>query len=72
MNARTMFRKAALVAPAEAALRNARTKDELEDAWFDFADGFSDESPERKHLLEIYMDRLAQMKAEHLVKLLGA
>lgn len=70
MNARTMFRKAALVAPAEAALRNAKSKDELEDAWFDYCDSFADETPERKHLLEIYMDMLARFKAEHWAKVL--
>jgi hypothetical protein len=70
MNTRTMFRKSALIAPAEAALRNAATKDELEDCWFDFCDSFADESPERSHLLEVYMDMLARFKAEHVVKLL--
>lgn len=72
MTPRTMFRKSELIAPAEAALRNAASKTDLEDAWFDFCDGFADESVERKHLLEIYMDMLARFKAEHLVKLLGA
>lgn len=72
MNTRTMLRKSELIAPAEAALRNAPSKDALEDAWFDYCDGFADESAERAHLLEVYMDKLAQLKAEHLVKLLGA
>ena len=70
MNTRTMFRKAALIAPAEEALRKAETKDALEDAWFDWCDSFADESPERKHLLEVYMDMLARFKAEHYAKLL--
>lgn len=70
MNTRTMLRKSELIAPAEAALRNAATKDALEDAWFDYCDSFADETPERKHLLEIYMDMLARFKDEHAVKLL--
>lgn len=70
MNTRTMLRKSELIAPAETALRNAASKDALEDAWFDYADGFADDSVERKHLLEIYMDMLARFKAEHAVKLL--
>lgn len=70
MRTLTMLRKSELIAPAEAALRNAETKDALEDAWFDFCDGFADDSAERKHLLELYMDMLARFKAEHYAKLL--
>jgi hypothetical protein len=72
MNTRTMLRKSLLIEPAETALKAAKNQSELEDAWFDMADNFADETPERKHLLEVYMDRLAQIKAEHWVRLLGA
>lgn len=58
MNTRTALRKSVLIAPAEAALRRAETQEELEDAWFDFADGFADESVEREHLYGVYLEQL--------------
>jgi hypothetical protein len=62
MNTRTALRKSLLIAPAEDALRRAGTQQELEDAWFDFADNFADESPERIHLRAIWDERVAYFK----------
>ncbi len=71
MNTRTALRKSMLIAPAENAIRNAENQDELEDAWFDFADGFSDESEERKHLLSLYMKKSEAFKlAEKAARML--
>lgn len=58
MNTRTQLRKSLLIAPAEQALRRAETVAELEDCWFDFADGFADDAPERKQLLAVYLEQL--------------
>lgn len=73
MTPRTAFRKSALIAPIERALECARDQSDLEDIWFDLADGFSDESAERKELLAVYM-RVAQRfkDAALMVKFLGA
>lgn len=57
---------------AELALRSSRSKDELEDRWFEHCDQLADDDPERKRLMEIYMDTLARLKAEHWVELLRA
>ena len=62
MKLRTSLRKSLLIAPAEDALRRADNQSELEDAWFDFCDGFADETPERDQLLAIYMGRLKDFK----------
>jgi hypothetical protein len=62
MSARRMFAKSILIAPAEAALNRADSRQELEDAWFDYCDGFADETPERDHLLAIYMGRVKAFK----------
>jgi hypothetical protein len=63
MNTRTAFRKSVLVAPAEDALRRSSDQQDLEDAWFDFCDNFADDSPERKYLLTIYLERVELFKA---------
>jgi hypothetical protein len=62
MTARRMFAKSVLIAPAEEALKRADNQQELEDAWFDFCDGFADETPERDHLLAVYMGRVRDFK----------
>lgn len=70
MNTRTALRKSVLVAPAEDALRRASNQPELEDAWFDFCDNFADESPERAHLIAIYMERVGAFKeAERIARM---
>lgn len=70
MNLLSQLRKSNLIAPAEKALREAKNQDELEDRWFDYADGFADESPERRYLIRVYDDRLRQLRAEHMARLL--
>ena len=62
MTNRRMFAKSVLIAPAEAALKRADNQMELEDAWFDYCDGFADETPERDHLLAVYMGRVKDFK----------
>lgn len=62
MNPRTMLRKSVLIAPAEAALRRAETRAELEDAWFDYCDGFADGSAECRQLRAVYRDELDRVK----------
>lgn len=57
---------------AELALRSADSKEALEDAWFDHCDELADDDPERKRLLEVYMDTLARLKAEQWAELLRA
>jgi hypothetical protein len=70
---RTQLRKSLLVAPAEEALRKADTRQELEDAWFDFCAGFSDESEERAYLLTVWDERAAYFKkAEQWAKFMRA
>lgn len=71
MSARRMFAKSILIAPAEAALKRADNQVELEDAWFDYCDGFADETPERDHLIAVYMGRVKDFKdAETAARLL--
>lgn len=67
MNLRTALRKSSVIAPIEDAMRRADNQDELEDVWFDMADGFGDQSPERKHLLGIYNERLAFFRSAEAV-----
>ncbi len=62
MNTRRMFAKSVLIAPAEDALKRADNQQELEAAWTDYADGFADETPERDHLLAVYMGRAKDFK----------
>ena len=57
MNTRTALRKSLLIAPAEDALRRAKTQDELDDAWAVFCDGFAGFSIERHHLRKLYNQR---------------
>lgn len=62
MHLRTALRKSSVIAPIEAALRACDTQTELEDVWFDMADNFADESPERTALLAVYMERVGVFK----------
>lgn len=73
MNTRRMFAKSVLIAPAEEALRRADNQSELEDAWFNYCDGFADETPERDHLLAIYMGKVKDFKdAARLAEIMRA
>lgn len=77
MNTRTALRKSVLIAPAVDALSRAETQAELEDAWFDFCDGFTDGSHERRELLRIYNECLPKVRkreeaARHMPRILGA
>jgi len=62
MNTRRMFAKSVLIAPAEEALKRADNQTELEDAWFNYCDGFADETPERDQLLAVYMGKVKDFK----------
>lgn len=72
-----MFRKSLLIEPAASALRRAETVAELEDCWFDFADGFADDSDERRELLSVYREcldrvRKRELDARMMPRILGA
>lgn len=56
MHLRTALRKSSVIAPIEAALRACKTEDDLQDAWYDYADSFADETPEREALLGVFLE----------------
>jgi hypothetical protein len=73
MNTRTALRKSLLIQPAVDALNRAENQAELEDAWFDFGDGFAEHSAERRELQAVYAARLRRIKeAEKLLNILRA
>lgn len=72
MNGRWQYTTGKL-ANAILAIGRCDTEAELEDAWFEHADGYADDHPDRKRLMKVYMARLEHINAaDQVARLLRA